>query len=152
MRSFISNIILFLLIALFVYAGVSKLADRQHFAAVLSKMPLIKSVAPVVSFLLPSDELLIALLLFFPKTRIYGFWASLVIMFLFTGYIGYMIIFSPHLPCNCGGVLQKMNWREHFAFNLFFIFISIMGICSLPPGKNIVATHRQPDQLPQGKS
>jgi hypothetical protein len=63
-----------------------------------------------------------------------------------------MILFAEHLPCNCGGVLQKMNWRQHLIFNLFFICLSLIGIRLYQSNKNIVATHRQPDQQPQGKS
>ena len=150
MRSIISNTILFLLITLFVYAAVSKLADRQHFAAVLSKMPIIKSKARALSFLVPIDELLAALLLFFPKTRVYGLWISLMLMVLFTGYITYLMLFAPHLPCSCGGVLQNMSWKEHLVFNTFFLLLPGIGIKLHHRNKDIVATHRPHVQRLQG--
>jgi hypothetical protein len=152
MKRWIPDMICGLLILLFVYAAVSKLADRSHFIAVMSQMLLIEKLASLISIVLPVTELIVAALLFMPATRIRGLYASLGVLIVFTLYIGYMILFAEHLSCNCGGVLQKMNWRQHLIFNLFFIGLSVIGIKLHQSNKNIVATHRQPDQQPQGKS
>jgi hypothetical protein len=152
MKKWVPDAICGLLILLFVYAAVSKLADRSHFIAVMSQMLLIEKLASLISIVLPVTELIVAALLFMPATRIRGLYASLGVLIVFTLYTGYMILFAEHLPCNCGGVLQKMNWRQHLIFNLFFIGLSVIGIKLYQSNKNIVATHRQPDQQPQGKS
>jgi hypothetical protein len=148
MKKWIPDIICGLLILLFTYAAISKLIDRQHFQAVLAHMLLIKHVAGFISIALPLTELVICALLFMSRTRLLGFYASVGLLISFTIYIGYMIVFAPKLPCNCGGVLEQMSWTQHLVFNI--VFIAAIKLCQL--NKNIVATHRLPVQQPQGKS
>jgi hypothetical protein len=148
----ISDIICGLLILLFCYAAIGKLADRQHFGLVLGKMLLMKHVAGFISFALPVTELIVCALLFVPATRLFGLYASFGLLISFTIYIGYMILFASNLPCSCGGVLEQMSWRLHLVFNLIFITLSATAIKLYQSNKNIVATHRLPVQQPQGKS
>jgi hypothetical protein len=152
MKKWIPDIIGGLLILLFTYAAISKLTDRQHFQEVLAQMLLIKYVAGFMSFALPVTELLVCTLLFMPGTRLLGFYASFGLMLVFTLYISFMILYAPHLPCSCGGFLQKLNWSQHLVFNLVFITLSATAIKLYQSNKNIVATHRSPVQQPQGKS
>ena len=134
------DIICGLLIFLFTYAAVSKLTDRPHFQAVLEQMLLIKYVAGFISFALPVTELAVCALLFMPDTRLLGLYASFGLMLVFTLYIGFMILYAPHLPCSCGGFLQKLNWSQHLVFNLVFITLSATAIKLYHSNKNIVAT------------
>lgn len=117
-----------LLILLFVYTGISKFMEVQRFRIVVSQSPLIGSYAGIISKILPMIELATAGLLFIPITRKWGLIASLALMLLFTGYVGYMILFTPHLPCSCGGVIKKLTWREHLVFNLFFTAVAATGL------------------------
>jgi methylamine utilization protein MauE len=152
MKRWIPDIICGLLILLFTYAAISKLRDGQHFQVVLDQMPLIKHVAGFISVALPVTELVVTALLFLPPTRLLGLYASFGLMLVFTLYISFMILFAPHLPCSCGGFLQKLNWTQHLVFNLFFIALSASAIKLHQSNKHIVATHRSPVQQPQGKS
>lgn len=128
-RSLFLEIIVALFILLFVYTASSKFFDFTNFRYVLADSPLIgKRFAPVVAWALPLTELFIALLLFFPRSRRLGLWASLLIMLLFTGYLTYMIYFTPDRPCNCGGVLKQMSWKQHLVFNIFFTLLALAGI------------------------
>ena len=72
-------------------------------------------------------ELLVAAGLFIPVTRKAALLGALILMGLFTIYIGYMILFTPHLPCSCGGVLKQMSWRQHFVFNIVFTLLAGAG-------------------------
>lgn len=123
-----TSLISILLLFLFAYTGSSKLIDHKAFAAVLEQVPLIGRGAGVVVILLPLAELLIALLLLFESTRLMGLYASLVLLSVFTGYLIYMVLFVPHLPCSCGGVIGKMSWRQHIGFNVIFMVLTVMGI------------------------
>ena len=127
-RNLIIEIISSLLILLFVYTAISKLLDYTSFTNVLSKSPLIAGKAGVVALALPITEGLVSLLLFFPRTRLWGFYSSVALMSVFTLYLAYMINFTPKLPCSCGGVLKQMNWNQHLAFNIFFLALSIAGL------------------------
>lgn len=117
-----------LLILLFSYTAISKLLIYRAFTRTLSESPLIHNGADTIAWLLPATELVVVLLLFFPASRNYGLWASAVLLLLFTLYLSYMVLFVPHLPCSCGGVLRKMSWPQHIFFNLFFLGLSILAI------------------------
>ena len=125
---FVRDILSDLLILLFVYTGSSKLMELQRFRIVLSQSPLIGAFAGIVSVVIPLAELATAALLFFPVTMKWGLIASVSFMLLFTIYVGYMIAFTPHLPCSCGGVIKKLTWREHLVFNLFFTAVAATGL------------------------
>ncbi len=131
----IIEIISFMLILLFTYAAVSKLMQWQQFASALGRMPFFKNIPVFMAIGLPTTELIVAGLLFIPRTKIIGFYASLALMLLFTGYLGYMVLFVPALPCSCGGVLSLLTWRQHIVFNLFFIALATIG-CRLMTIKN----------------
>lgn len=127
-RNTIVEIISSLFILLFVYTAISKLANIDRFQNVLHNAPKIGKYAHVISWLLPITEIVVALLLFFPKTKKIGLYSSLLLMVAFTGYLFYMIFFAYNLPCSCGGVLEKMSWNQHLIFNCFFTLLAGIGI------------------------
>jgi len=116
------------LILLFVYTAVNKMFSIPSLKIVLRDYPFIGGMAPLMSWLLPVVELIVAGLLFLPFSRIIGFYAALVLMIAFTLYVTYMVFFTSHHFCTCGGILQKLSWPEHLIFNLFFLLLSITGI------------------------
>jgi hypothetical protein len=146
MKKWIPDIICGLLVLLFTYAAISKLTDRQHFQEVLAQMLLIKYVAGFISVALPVTELAVCALLCMSGTRKLGLYISLALLIAFTLYIAYMILFEPKLPCNCGGVLEQLSWKQHLVFNIVFIALSATAINLYQSNKNIVATHRLHDQ------
>jgi hypothetical protein len=127
-RRVIVEIISSLLIILFVYTTLSKVFDYDTFRSQLGKSPFITSFASTIAWALPAAELLLALLLALPDTRLLGLYVSLFTMTLFTAYIYAMLHFSYYIPCSCGGVISEMSWNQHMVFNLFFVAISIAGI------------------------
>ena len=130
-------------IVLFTYTASSKFMELQQFAAVLSASPLIKHFAPPLAYSLPLLELIIAGLLFFPKTKLRGLYSSLVLMIAFTVYLCYMILFTPHLPCSCGAALKQLTWKQHIIFNLALIILAMYAIITATNHKLFIAINRQ---------
>lgn len=122
------EIITGLFILLFVYTAISKLIDFQKFTQILKALPAIGFAGVFFALLLPLVELFIATLLFMPKYRNAGLAASLILMIILTIYLTYMILFTSEMPCNCGGVIQKMTWNQHLIFNFIFICLAIIGM------------------------
>lgn len=122
------DIICGLLILLFVYTALSKLDGLSQFRAVLLQSPLLSNRSQFFSLAIPVTELFVAFLLFFPRTRLWGFYGAFALMLLFTLYITYMLNFTPHLPCSCGGVLKQLTWKQHLIFNIVFTFLSLAGV------------------------
>lgn len=129
-----------LLILLFAYTAFSKLIDYRRFTIVLEQFPFLKSVSHLMGWLLPVSELLVVVLLFFLATRFIGLLASLVMMVIFTGFLSYMIVFYPKLPCNCGGVISSLSWNQHIWFNLFFLCISLWSVINYHSAKMVKYT------------
>lgn len=126
--SLVVEVISGLFILLFVYTAISKLFTHEQFTLVLKKSPLLEYFAPYISVGLPILELILAAALFVPRYRQAGLIASTILMTIFTTYLIYMIYFTPHLPCSCGGVLAQLTWRQHLVFNSAFIALGIIGI------------------------
>jgi putative oxidoreductase len=127
-RSLLSELLVASLVLLFVYAATSKFLDFPSFRSVLSTSPLIGKYAPVVAWVIPTFEYLACGLLFFQSTRAWGLRIFLIMMLAFTAYIGYLLAYSPQLPCSCGGVIKQLTWKQHFVFNIFFTTVALVGI------------------------
>lgn len=125
---FIADSISAAVLSLLLYTALSKLWDYKSFKAVLSVSPLLKSRAGLIAWLLPAIEITVSLLLFFPSTRKTGLQLAFGLITSFTIYLAGMILLTPNLPCNCGGVLASLTWPQHILFNLFFILLSLLGI------------------------
>jgi len=124
----IIEIICLLYILLFVYAAMSKLLDFENFQVQLGQSPLLSAFAGYLAWLIPMIELLIAIFLIMPKYRLAGLFAGLGLMIMFTVYIYLILNYSSFIPCSCGGVLEKMNWKEHLYFNVGFCCLAIVGL------------------------
>jgi uncharacterized membrane protein YphA (DoxX/SURF4 family) len=116
----VSIVVSILLILLFTYAGVSKLMEFHTFTRQLSSSLLLKPIAGILTWLIPSIEFYTVILLLIPEWRKSGLAMSVLLMSLFTLYISVMLIFFDKLPCSCGGVFEKMTWRQHLVFNIAF--------------------------------
>lgn len=117
-----------LFIFLFVYTALSKFMDFKSFKHTLHASPLITNKNVAVAWAIPLAELLVAALLFFPRTKLPGLYGSFGLMALFTLYLGYMLLFTPNRPCVCGGVIKAMSWGQHLVFNIFFTLLALAGI------------------------
>jgi len=128
LRYYSLEIICYLMLLLFAYAGLVKLFDHQSFVADLRKSPLLSSFAFWISFLLPLTELVVALLVVFDRSRLIGLYGSFFLMLLFTFYIIAVTHFSASIPCSCGGIFRTMSWNEHLLFNIVFCLLALAGL------------------------
>jgi putative oxidoreductase len=124
------EIVSYLFTLLFVYTGLMKLIDHYPFYGALTKSHLLYHYAQLLEWLIPAIELGIALSLMVTKTRRFALYCSLCLMSMFTIYVGYTVFFMTvrERPCTCGGIIQEMNWTEHFYFNIFFTLLALVGV------------------------
>jgi uncharacterized membrane protein YphA (DoxX/SURF4 family) len=127
-RAVIIDVLAAAIIVLFVYAAVSKLMAYPLFTAQLEMHPLLKPFAGWLAWAVPVTELLIAVLLVIPFTRIPGLYSSAILLFMFTVYLTGMILTDKHLPCSCGGIISGFTWKQHIVFNLVFLGLAVTGI------------------------
>lgn len=108
---------------------------ETHYRAFLNQ-PLPKDWAIYLAYLLPFLELLLGLLLFFPKSRWFGFLCSSILLSSFSTYVGLVWIGAfPVVPCSCAGLFRRLLWGEHLLVNLAFLLISLIGIYQGHPTK-----------------
>ena len=127
-RNLIIEIICLLFVLLFVYAATSKLMDFQKFKIELGQSPLLSAFAEWFAVLVPTVEFIICTLLIIPKFRIIGLISAYGLMVMFTAYIFIILNYTSFVPCSCGGVLEKLDWKSHMIFNLVFVFLGFLGI------------------------
>jgi hypothetical protein len=113
-----------LIIGLFIYTACSKLIGYYRFWEQLHNVPFLKPFAGCLSIVIPAAEIIIALLLLYPKTSITGWWFAASLMSLFTIYIAVMMLLSPRLPCSCGGIISALSWKQHLLVNIL-----LAGLC-----------------------
>lgn len=117
-----------LLTILFVYTAVSKLVHLDLFQWRLERMPYISRYASLISWGVPFLELVIAGLLWFPKYQTMAFYASFILLGLFTTYIIIVLKYSDSIPCSCGGVISTLGWKDHILLNITFMVLALLGI------------------------
>ncbi|WP_184547310.1 MauE/DoxX family redox-associated membrane protein [Mucilaginibacter sp. FT3.2] len=131
---YIKQVVTILLILLFTYTATSKFLDYEKFVFQmrLAPVPFMKMSAPILGYIVPAVEILIAIALgvgFFHSTvSIKALYASVILLSIFEVYITIMLLSDSHLPCTCGGIVSQMGWKQHLFFNAFFIIGGIFTI------------------------
>ncbi|MEP7372290.1 MAG: MauE/DoxX family redox-associated membrane protein [Chitinophagaceae bacterium] len=115
-------------VILFLYTGIAKLLEFDVFQEQLADSPVLQPVAPVVAWGLPLIEFIVSILLFFPKYRLKGLYASFSLMALFTVYIIILLNTSAELPCSCGGIIEQLSWQGHLIFNSILTLLAFLAI------------------------
>ncbi|MEC4004823.1 MauE/DoxX family redox-associated membrane protein [Flavobacterium sp. SUN052] len=122
-------------IILFMYAATSKLLDFENFQIQLGQSPLLSAFAGWITILVPVTEIIIALLLSIPYTRLFALYIAYLLMVMFTAYIYIILNYSEFIPCSCGGILEKMNWNQHLIFNIIIVIAAATAILVYNPTK-----------------
>lgn len=144
-RRIVTDLVAVSYIILFVYAATTKLMAGEVFRVQLSQSPLIADLAPVVAWVVPIAELIVAVALMFDRFRLIGFYAAFGLMVMFTAYIVLISSFSEFVPCSCGGVIEKLTWTEHLFFNAFFVVFGAAGILLHPKDRTGLKHNVQPE-------
>ena len=130
----LSILFMYLTMVVFVLSGVSKLADLTSFYQSLVTLPgVTDKSAYVISFAVPSLELLLALSWFMGFSRRRNSYAICALLVIFTLYLGYLYLFTETPDCSCLGVLSAYaRWFEriHTALirNIVMLIVIIVYI------------------------
>jgi len=122
------EVICFLFITLFLYAALSKLQDYNKFVVQIKQSSIIAPFVLIIPWLIPLSEIVVAFFLIIPRFRVLGMYGAFTLMATFSFYIIAILLFADHVPCSCGGILEKMGWTEHLIFNIVFTFLAVICI------------------------
>lgn len=118
-------------ILLFIYASISKILDFENFQVQIAQSPVLTAYAGFVSYTVIIFEIMIAAFLYFSNTRPIGLFCSCTIMSAFTVYIYVILNYSEFVPCSCGGILEKLGWKEHLIFNIVCLIAAALAFITL---------------------
>jgi hypothetical protein len=125
------NFITLFLLLLWVPVTVDKLWNLSFFHKTLLQQPFPNWWADLLFWLLPLAELVVVVLLIWPKKKFLhiGMWLYFILLIIFTLYIALGVAgFYAQKPCGCGSIVKGLSWSQHLIVNLFFLFTSIGGI------------------------
>lgn len=120
----LTNITKYSVIFLFTYTAFDKLMHMMAFVGSIQKSPIIPLVlSEFVAYSVICIEIAI-IALFLSKFKKLGFLTAALLLLMFNVYITLMLLFSPFLPCSCGGVISSLSWTQHLIFNSMFMVLS----------------------------
>jgi methylamine utilization protein MauE len=128
-KHWITELIIFLLAALFFYTAVDKLMDYHQFIWQINNQPFANSITPWLAPALPAIELTLTLLLLWHRTSLIGLYSSAALLSIFTIYIALVTFnFYDHMPCACATAFEQLSWPLHLVINAGFLLIATIGI------------------------
>lgn len=117
-----------LLVFLFSYTAISKLADIQLYTHDMHKQPMAGWLATLLVWLIPSIEISLVVLLLRSRTRGLGFWLSAGMLAVFTMYVVLVLARAfGSIPCSCGGLVRTFTWQQHLWLNAGFFLVAVAG-------------------------
>jgi putative oxidoreductase len=146
MKYILTQIYVALVFFLFAYTASSKFFDMHKFVFQMSlaPLPLMKTLAPTLGWLVPSIEILICLAIvggiYYYRYQMLALYTTVVLMTTFAVYIGLMLLTHSKLPCTCGGIISSLGWGEHLLLNAFFIIAGILSISYLKKNQTLPPT------------
>src|ERR1700760_4994580 len=130
-HTILTDIVTYFFIFLFLYTGGIKLTEINTFKQQLSSSPLMSSLAGITAWALPIGEILLAIALFIPRTRLKALYVTAGLMTIFTGYVTILLFIDDEISCSCGGIISELAPKQHIIFNSSCVILSIIGILAL---------------------
>jgi len=116
------------MIVLFVYAAATKFIEYKKFTVQVGMSPLLPDLAKSIAWFVPTLEIIIAIMLTVERFRLIALYSSFSLMAFFTTYVAGILTLADHVPCSCGGVLEKLGWTEHLVLNSGFLLMAFTGV------------------------
>ncbi|WP_373521220.1 MauE/DoxX family redox-associated membrane protein [Aquiflexum sp.] len=131
-HNLLTEICSWVLALVFAYTASSKWIDWYGTQSAFYNQIFPNWTAEILMFSIPPLELFLAISLLIPSTRKVAFAASLVLMVIFTIYVGLIMtgIFG-RIPCSCGGIISALGWEEHLLMNILLVVIATIGFLSI---------------------
>lgn len=116
-QEFVLQVLTFALLCLWIYVGSKKVFTYAEFRASMIRQPFADQYGIVLSYILPAVELATGILFIFEGTKRLGFWLTLILMLVFSGYVILALRDTwGSIPCDC--ILEfPISWKAHLWVN-----------------------------------
>ena len=118
---------------LFILAAGIQFMHLDKFEAQLAEFPIFSSFSLTLSWLIPTIEIAIAVLLFKRKTKLLGLYVTSFWFVFFSFYVMFLLTASTYVPCACGHSFFTMSWVNQLLFNTVCILISAAALAFNKP-------------------
>ena len=128
------------ILLVFAYTFWVKVMDLDHFAMKLFKIPFLPiDWIPAVKYLVPASELAVMVLMWGDRTQALGAKAAFLLLSVFTAYLVFLHVVSPHTPCSCGGIFDQITFHQHLIVN-GLLLLCAAGLIWLEPRRELTMT------------
>lgn len=127
-KNVIIEVICFLLLVNFFYQGIYIFAYFKNYSIWLHGAPYLKSVSLYFIYVIPSLEIVLAILLWINGFRLVGLIATLVSFTLFIGYIMAACLFSPLLFWPFHAYWAHAHWIGILIFTVSLAWLNFIAI------------------------
>lgn len=110
------------------YAGIQQLLSRDLYAGWLSRSPLLTHYVPLLLFLVPIGQLVVAFLVVVRRTRIVGLYLFITGSLLFIGWILYVYVFTGYLFWPYAAWWGEATWLQKISYQLVLAWVAL--VCS----------------------
>ncbi|TWI15655.1 MauE/DoxX family redox-associated membrane protein [Sphingobacterium siyangense] len=127
-QEFILQVLTFALLCLWIYVGSKKVFTYAEFRAAMIRQPFADQYGIMLSYILPAVELATGILFIFEGTKRVGFWITLLLMLVFSGYVILALRDTwGSIPCDC--ILEfPISWKAHLWVNGLITIACIAGL------------------------
>jgi len=117
-------------ILFWLYSAGFKLYNFETFKQEMHSQVFPNRISNLLSYAIPTFEIIIAALLVYSATRLLGMTLSFLLMLMFTTYVGLALLdVYRFMPCNCIGLLgENASWGANFILNLFIAIVAAVGL------------------------
>lgn len=127
----ILQLIRYIFLLLFFYAGLTKLLEGELFYNNLYNSPILPESSLLIGVLacgVPILELGIAIGLLIPRYFTQVLVGVIGLLSIYSIYIVAILWWAPYQPCSCGGVTSLLSWEQHLVLNVVGILFSLVGL------------------------
>ena len=141
----LSQLFVFVIIAVLGYTAILKLADPGTFEVALMKSNILRPWASFLKWIVPISEVVAVVCLISNRLQLLGKWLAAILMVSFTAYLIVLFLTSPQTPCGCGGVFSQLTFQEHILVNVILTAMTLFTLISSQRSEINIA--REPDLL-----
>lgn len=125
-------VISLLLKVLLVYASGTKLLNYIYSGIGFDFFPFVKNYHRIVFWGLIIVQLIMAGLLLFRSTRLFGLYSVFFLLAFLSTYLHVMLRYAVEVPCACTGIIPSLSWNGHLLFTIAFTILAGINIALLP--------------------
>jgi hypothetical protein len=124
------EILTYFFILLFSYAALRKLVDLGMFVREVWGFALLGSKIAIKweFIILITVELIVASLLAIPRTRLFGWYGSFVLMVAINAIMFFMQQYANVIPNYYGGIIPFVPFIVHFSINILLLILALIGL------------------------